>query len=185
MNKSPLQKRLEAVFLGAIAFVIMLLIGLPILPSASFLKYEPSGAILLFSGIFLGAAGGVISCVIKAFLFFIVGAGNIFGVVSDLLANLAFILPACLVIQKVSGMRGRLIGYIVGTVIGALVMIPVNLVILQLEFGMDVPTILGMMLPAILPFNLLKGVCNSVVYELLGRPLSRVLQKHPQQVPES
>lgn len=179
-EKNVLKDKITAVFFGCTAFVMMLLIGLPVLPSAAFLKYEPSGAVLLLASVLLGLPGGLLACFTKDFLFLMAGAGNIFGVVSDFLATVAFVLPAGALIRNSSGLlRGRLLGYAVGIAVSTLLMIPVNLVILQMEFGMSYDKIMGMMIPAILPFNLLKGLLNVLVFQTLGQPVMKGFARLP------
>lgn len=172
---TQLKRNILAALLGAIAFVVMLLIGVPILPSASFLKYEPSGMIILTATVLLGPAGGVLACLMKDLIFLLVGAGNLFGVTSDFLNTAMFALVAGTIIRRGPTLKNYLAGYLAGVLASTLLMIPVNLVVLQMEFGMAVETIMGMMLPAILPFNLLKGLCNALVFHLAGRPLIRAV----------
>ena len=57
---------------------------------------------------------------------------------------------------------------------------PINLVVLRLELGLMPDAVMAMMIPAILPFNLLKGVLNSVIYFVAGRPLSRSMARYQQ-----
>ena len=71
-------------------------------------------------------------------------------------------------------------GCALGTVLATLAMIPINLVVLRLELGLMPDAVMAMMIPAILPFNLLKGVLNSVIYFVAGRPLSRVMARYQQ-----
>lgn len=173
---TPLRRNIFAALLGAIAFIVMLLVGIPILPSASFLKYEPSGMIILLATVLLGPVGGVTASFMKDFLFLLVGAGNIFGVCSDFVNTTLFALTAGLIIRRGASLQNHLLGYVSAILAATLIMIPVNLVVLQLEFGMAVETIMGMMAPAILPFNLLKGICNGLAYHLLGRIVVNTFQ---------
>lgn len=176
-----LKKDILATLLGTLAFLIMLLVSIPVIPTASFLKYDPSGFLLLLSGALLGPACGVLSCFIKGFLYFITGAGNIFGVTSDFLANIIFIIPTVLVMKRGGGSaKAAAAGCALGTMLATLAMIPINLVVLRLELGMMPDAVMAMMIPAILPFNLLKGVLNSVIYFVAGRPLSRVMVRYGQ-----
>lgn len=174
---SSFQKSLYTAMLGALAFVVMLLVSIPILPSAPFLRYEPSGVVILMATVLLGPGYGAMACIVKDLLYFLVGAGNIFGVTSDFINTCCFALVAGLVLRHANGLPTQLVGYVAGVLASVLLMIPVNLVVLQLEFGMTTETILGMMIPAILPFNLIKGVCNALVYHLLGRLVLRSLGK--------
>lgn len=178
---STLKKDILATLLGTLAFLIMLLVSIPVIPTASFLKYDPSGFLLLLSGALLGPACGVLSCFIKGFLYFITGAGNIFGVTSDFLANIIFIIPTVLVMKRGGGStKAAAVGCALGTVLATLAMIPINLVVLRLELGLMPDAVMAMMIPAILPFNLLKGVLNSVIYFVAGRPLSRIMARYQQ-----
>lgn len=178
---STLKKDILATLLGTLAFLIMLLVSIPVIPTASFLKYDPSGFLLLLSGALLGPACGVLSCFIKGFLYFITGAGNIFGVTSDFLANIIFIIPTVLVMKRGGGStKAAAAGCALGTVLATLAMIPINLVVLRLELGLMPDAVMAMMIPAILPFNLLKGVLNSVIYFVADRPLSRVMARYQQ-----
>ncbi|MGI6402802.1 MAG: ECF transporter S component [Oscillospiraceae bacterium] len=175
---TTLRRNTTAALFGATAFVVMFMFGIPLLPSAAFLKYEPSGMIILTSTVLLGPVGGVFACFLKDAVFMLVGGGNIFGVTSDFINTAVYALAAGMVIRRGSTLKNHLLGYLVGTLAGTLVMIPVNLVILQLEFGMTPEAIMGMMLPAILPFNVLKGLCNGLVYHLAGRPILKILKAH-------
>ena len=64
--------------------------------------------------------------------------------------------------------------------LATLAMIPINLVVLRLELGLMPDAVMAMMIPAILPFNLLKGVLNSAIYFVAGRPLGRVMARYQQ-----
>ena len=157
--------------LGALAFMIMLLIGLPILPGASFLKYEPSGVVILAAAFLLGPVGGAAACVVKDLLFLLLGAGNIFGVSSDFINTSVFAITAALLLRKSATLSHNIGAYTVAAIISTAVMIPANLIILPLEFGMTIESVLNMMLPAILPFNLLKAALNSIIFQILRKRL--------------
>ncbi len=175
---TSLRRNTTAALFGATAFVVMMMFGVPLLPSVPFLKYEPSGMIILTATVLLGPVGGIFACFLKDAVFLLVGAGNIFGVTSDFINTAVYALAAGLIIRRASTVQNHLLGYLAGTLAGTLVMIPVNLLVLQLEFGMTPEAIMGMMLPAILPFNLLKGLCNGLVFHLAGRPILKVLKVH-------
>jgi len=175
-NMTNLRRNTTAALFGAIAFVVMFVCGIPLLPNAPFLKYEPSGMMILTATVLLGPAGGVLACFLKDVMCMLIAGSNIFGVTSDFINTTVFALVAGMIIRRGAGLQNHLFGYLAGTIAGTLVMIPVNLVVLQLEFGMTPEAIMGLMLPAILPFNLLKGLCNGLLYHLAGRPISKVLK---------
>lgn len=175
-----LKKQLIAVFFGVIAFILMILTGIPVLPAAGFLKYDPGAAILLLSGMLFGARYGIYSCFVKDFLFFILGIGNIFGVTSDFISNVAYVVPAVFIINKLFKERvlwKETVALVVAVMISTLIMLPTNLVILKLEFGKPLTETASMFMPIIIPFNLIKGVLNSLLYLLLLRRFIPLLQR--------
>ena len=89
-----LKKKILLALFGTLAFLIMRILEIPIIPFAAYLKYEPSGAFILTAGLLFGPAGALWACMIQSFLFFLLGGGNIFGVASDLISTVALACPA-------------------------------------------------------------------------------------------
>ena len=173
---SGLKRNVTIALLGALAVLTMKFLGVPIIPFASYLKYEPSGVFLLIAGYFFGPAGAFITCLLKEVLVFFMGGGNIYGIVSDFLASASM---ACIVaaIGYGQGTKKRWIaGCVAGTIVSTLLMIPANYVILYFEFGMPASAVTASMV-GIIPFNLLKGILNALLFLLLQKPLKRAFQE--------
>ena len=58
-----------------------------------------------------------------------------------------------------------------------MIMVLWNLLLSPLYLGTDRATVAAMLVPAIIPFNVLKGVINSVVVMLIYKPIVRALRK--------
>ena len=58
------------------------------------------------------------------------------------------------------------------------VMIPLNLVFTGIFMGTGVKTVVSMLIPAIIPFNLAKATINAVVTFAVFTPISQVLKKY-------
>jgi riboflavin transporter FmnP len=58
-----------------------------------------------------------------------------------------------------------------------LVMIPLNLIFTVRFMGVPKEAVIDMLLPTIIPFNLLKGIIHSVVVVALYPALMRILKK--------
>ena len=70
-----------------------------------------------------------------------------------------------------------LISLIVGGLCATVAMIPANLIVTPLFLNASTEQVIGMILPVLLPFNLLKMVINTVIVYLLYKRLSPFLHK--------
>ena len=193
----PLQKQIFSAFLAAIALVCMMTLGIRLIPAASYLKYEPSGAVILLCGLLMGPAAGFECALVKNVLYFLIHGGNPYGHLSDFLMTSVFTLvvtgllygnaaltnaasakaaasgsasaKAAPANAAPSGIR-EIICCAAGCAAAVLFAIPMNYVILRLQFGMA-PAAVTASLVYIIPFNLLKTVLNSVAALLLHRPV--------------
>ena len=59
--------------------------------------------------------------------------------------------------------KGAILGVILGTLAMTLVMIPANLLITPLYLGVGKDIVARMILPAIVPFNLIKGAISGLI----------------------
>jgi riboflavin transporter len=53
----------------------------------------------------------------------------------------------------------------------SLFMIPMNMIIVPLEFGVSFEQVSALLLPVYIPFNLIKGLFNTVLFVLLWSAL--------------
>lgn len=182
--------------LGALAFLVMLFeISLPFAPS--FYKLGFDEVVVLIGGFALGPWAAVCIEALKIALNLLIGGTMTMGVgeVTNFLIGLAFVLPATVIYQQNKTRKSALIGLIAGTismtVIGGLlnyfVMLPAYAFFMDypmdkiIEFGHLVnPSInglLGLVLLATTPFNLLKGILVSAVVFLCYKKVSPVIKK--------
>ena len=54
---TPLKRMVFIALLASIAMLCMLCFGISVIPGATYLKYEPSGGVILLCGLLLGPAG--------------------------------------------------------------------------------------------------------------------------------
>src|SRR2546425_3627201 len=158
--------------LAAIAYLLMVAVKFPIIPGAQFLKYDPSDAAGLVAGVLYGPAAGVMVVAIKDLLFL---ARNPFGIAADFTAAATFVGVTSWIYLRGSGTTAPRLLWAAAFGIAArvLVMIPVNFVILRLQFGMPPERVAGLLLPAIVPFNGLKGLMNAALAFTVAMPLVR------------
>jgi len=160
--------------LGAMSFILMATFSIPIIPQATFLRFEPSEIPAIFATAVLGPVAGVAVCAVKNVLYFMFRAKSLFGPASDFMASSCLVFVIGIIYQKFPSTGGFLMACSLGTIARVLMMIPINLVILWLQFGMNSTQVMAMMWPAIIPFNLAKSVINSLgAFVLLEAVLRR------------
>lgn len=94
-----------------------------------------------------------------------------------MIATGTFVLVAGFLYQKHKTKKGALIALLCGVVAWGLIMMPANLIITPIFTGMPVEAIRGILLPIILPFNLIKAGINAVVTFLVYKSVSPLLHR--------
>jgi riboflavin transporter FmnP len=72
---------------------------------------------------------------------------------------------------------GAVIGLVAGTIAMAAIMVPTNLIIQPAFYGTPVEVVKPLLLPFIVPFNLIKAGINCTVTFVLYKPLRKFLIK--------
>lgn len=178
MKKKISTKQITSLgLLGAVAFLMMSAFSIPLIPGAQFLRFEPSEIPVLVASATFGPIAGVMTNLIKDILYFMFRAKGIFGPLSDFLITSVFAFVVGWIYRKKPDSKGLIFACIVGTIARTIVMIPVNCVILPLQFGYGVDQVLQMMPYALIPFNLAKAVINSFGTVMLYHPLIKRIPK--------
>jgi riboflavin transporter len=153
----------QVAILGAIAFVCMYFdFPLPFFPP--FLKYDPSEVPALIATFAIGPAAGVAVEVLKALLIQMLRSGTVggpFGVFMNLLAGVAMVAIAGRYYLVEHTKRGAVKALLFGVLAMTGVMIAANVLLTPIFFGIPRDQVVALVLPALLPFNLLKGLMSS------------------------
>ena len=104
-------------------------------------------------------------------------SSGIYGIIMHIIATGTFVLVAGFLYQKHKTKKGALIALLCGVVAWGLIMMPANLIITPIFTGMPVEAIRGILLPIILPFNLIKAGINAVVTFLVYKSVSPLLHR--------
>lgn len=148
--------------LGGMAFILMGTFSIPILPAAPYLRFEPGEIPGIIAACLMGPWAGVMVNAVKDILYFFLRARSIFGPIGDFVATASFAFIMGLIYYNFRSNRGFIIAAVAASIGRVLVMIPANLIILGLQFGMSPMEVMDIMLPVIVPFNLIKSSINSV-----------------------
>lgn len=151
--------------LGAIAFSFMYF-DFPLPPFPAFLRYDPSEVPALIATFALGPLAGISVEMVKALLIQLLRPGAVggpFGVFMNLLAGITLVGVAGGYYLIEHTKRGAVKALVFGVLAMTGVMIGANIALTPVFFGIPRPQVIALVLPALLPFNLLKGLMSALV----------------------
>lgn len=174
-------KRLATLaMLSALAYVAMLLSKMlpPFIPAVPFLDYDPKHIIVAISGFVFGPLAAFSVAFVASFLEMItVSHTSWIGLIMNVLATSAYACTAALVYKKKHDFKGAVIGLVLGSLVMAAVMVVWNILLTPLFMKVPRDVVLGLILPGILPFNLIQAGLNTGLTLLLYKPLVTALRK--------
>ena len=159
----------------AVAAIATLFLEFPILPGVTFLKYDPSAIVALVAGFAFGPSTGALVSILP-YLVHLATQSGIYGAFMAIVATISLVLPASIVYQRNTSFRGAIIGMAIGAVVCLATVIIANIIVTPLYMGAPRETVIGMIVPVLLPFNVLKIAINCVITALVYKPLSKALQ---------
>lgn len=178
MKASATTRKLTTMaMLTALSIVLVTFIHFPIFPAAVFLEYDP-GDIPIFIGTFLfGPAAGIgVSLVVSVVQGTTVSsAAGIVGIIMNVLSTSSFALVAGNIYRRRRTQGGAVMALGAGVLTMTAVMVLCNLILTPLYTGTPVEAVVAMLLPVIIPFNLIKAGINGLVTYLVYKPIARVV----------
>lgn len=175
MKRSSVKKIVLLAMLAAISYLIMSLVRIPVV---LFLKYEPKDVVITIGGFLFGPmASFVVSLVVSLLEMVTVSDTGPIGCVMNLLSTCSFACTAAFIYKRKHTLNGAISGLAAGSVLMIITMLLWNWLITPWYMGVDRATVESMLLPAFLPFNLLKAGLNSALTLSLYKPLVTALRK--------
>lgn len=159
----------------AMAYVVTMVVRIPVV---LFLKYEPKDVILTIGGFLMGPLASAAMSVVVSFVeMFTISDTGIIGFVMNVLSSCSFACTAALIYKKKHTLKGAVLGLVSACGVMAVVMLLWNYFITPLYMGYPREAVAELLLPAFLPFNLLKGGLNAAITMLLYKPVVTALRK--------
>jgi len=168
MKKFTVKAFVTIGMLSGVAYVLMLL-NFPLPGFPTWLKIDFSDIPALIGAMIMGPAAGILIELIKNLLD-LISTGSETGVpvghIANFVTGICFILPTYFVYLKIKTTKGLTIALAAASVITALVMSVLNYFVFIPMYGYFLNFHLPneVVVQAILPFNLLKGILISVVF---------------------
>ncbi|MBQ9938376.1 MAG: ECF transporter S component [Oscillospiraceae bacterium] len=194
-NKTNFSKQLRTLtataMLSAIAVVLVYLIHFPLIPAAAFLEYDPADVPIFFVALVFGPwwALGMTAVVSIVQGFTVSATSGVVGLIMHFIATGSFAVITGFVsgsykksetaaMIKQPSLTKVIVAFSIGVLTMTILMAGMNLIFIPIFNGTPVDAVLQMLIPIIIPFNLLKSIINAVVafllYAALRKPLANL-----------
>lgn len=179
MKKVDVLKLCMLGMLAAISIIMAYFIRFPLFPSASFLEYDMADVPILIAAFLYGPVSGVVLTVIVSVIqgITVSTAGGVIGILMHIIATSAFVIVAGNIVKRKQSLPAVLTALLSGSIAMTVVMIPLNLILTPIHNGMPVSGVIDMLIPVLIPFNLMKALINASITFMLYKGLGFLFQK--------
>lgn len=160
--------------LCAVAYIAVAVCRIPV---ALFLSYEPKDVIIAIAGFIFGPLTSFVISVIVSFIEMVtISSTGPWGFFMNMLSSCAFACTAAYIYKKKRTLFGAAVGLLSGTAVMCALMILWNYLITPIYMNVPREQIVSLLVPAFLPFNLLKGFLNTAFTLIVYKPLVKALR---------
>lgn len=149
-------------------------IEFPLLPGVTWLKFDASNMPAMVAGFAYGPAGGVAVGIVTAIIHGLLMA-DFTGALMNILVVTCFVLPATLIYKKKRTYKFAIIGLVFSIIAGVIGSIIGNLLLTPSWLGVPFDAVVALIIPVLIPFNLLKGLLNSVITLIVYKSISNII----------
>ena len=175
MNYSNTKKLTTIGMMCAIAYAVMAVGRIPIV---LFLSYDPKDIIIVIGGFIFGPLTSfTISFIVSLVEMVTVSDTGFIGCVMNILSSCSFACTAAYIYKKRHTLKGAVAGLLIGLIFMTLVMLLWNYLVTPIYMGYPREAVAELLIPAILPFNLLKGGINVAITLLIYKRVVTALRK--------
>lgn len=175
MNISKTKKLSTIGMLCAIAYVLAVVGRIPLV---LFLKYDPKDIIIAISGLIFGPLTSfLIALVVSLVEMVTISENGIIGCSMNIISSCSFACTAAFIYKRKHKLSGALFGLFCGCSCQVVVMMLWNYLIAPIYMGYPREAIVELLIPAFLPFNLIKGGLNAAITMLLYKPIVTALRR--------
>ncbi len=148
------------------------------IPLVLFLKYDPKDVIIVIGGFIFGPLTSfAITIIVSIVQMFTISGTGILGCFMNIISSCSFACTAAFIYKRKHRLSGALFGLFCGCGCQAVVMMLWNYLIAPIYMGYPREAIVELLIPAFLPFNLIKGGLNAAITMLLYKPIVTALRR--------
>ena len=143
-----------------------------------FLTYEPKDVVLTIGAFLFGPVAGLIMSLVVCLVEMItVSSTGPIGLLMNFLSSAVFVGVASVIYYRKKTMSRAVAGLIAAVLSMTAVMLLWNYIVTPLYMGVPREQVVGMLLPLLLPFNLIKASLNAALVLLLYKGAATALRK--------
>ena len=147
-------------------------------PLVLFLKYDPKDAVIAAGGLVLGPLAALaVTLAVSLAEMLTISENGVLGWMMNVISSCAFACPAAYVYGKRRRLSGALGGLLGGWGCQVAVMMLWNYLVAPVYMGYSREAVAQLLLPAFLPFNVIKGGLNAGIALLLYKPVVTALRR--------
>ncbi|MDE6949996.1 MAG: ECF transporter S component [Lachnospiraceae bacterium] len=147
------------------------------IPLVLFLKYDPKDIIIAIGGLIFGPLTSFyVALIVSLVEMFTISENGILGFLMNVISSCSFACTAAFVYKKKCKLSGAIIGLFCGWGCMVLVMLLWNYLITPIYMGYPREAVVELLIPAFLPFNLIKGGLNAAITMVLYKPIVAALR---------
>lgn len=175
MKNDRIKTITAAAMLSAMAYAAVCVGRVPVV---LFLKYDPKDIIIALGGLLWGPCTVLrVSAAVSLLEMVTISENGVLGCVMNILSTCSFALPAALLFRRDRSRRGLALGLLAGGAAMVLTMLLWNYLVTPVYMGCPREEVAKLLLPAFLPFNLLKAGLNGAGTLLLAVPAEKALSR--------
>lgn len=175
MNIDKTKKLTTTGMLCALAYTAVVFGRVPLV---LFLKYDPKDVIIVIGGLIFGPLTAfTITIIVSIVQMLTISGTGLFGCIMNMISSCSFACTTAFIYQKKRRLSGAMLGLLCGVGCQAAVMMLWNYLIAPIYMGYPREAVAELLLPAFLPFNLVKGGLNAAITMLLYKPAVTALRR--------
>ncbi|MDR1570168.1 MAG: ECF transporter S component [Oscillospiraceae bacterium] len=161
---SDIQRLTTMGMLSAIGIVLAVTIHFTLLPGGP-IKYDPADVPIFIGALMYGPLAGLfMTIVICAVEMLIASTSGLAGMIMHIAATgIAAIVIGCIYRAPRLNRKWAILSIACGALAMTMLMIPLNLIVTPWFYGVPVSAVVGMLLPLIIPANLIKAGVNGII----------------------
>lgn len=170
--------------LCALAAIVNMLAVFPLVPAVPWLTYDPKDVVIVIGGFIYGPGASFIMSAICSVLEIMIKGGGPIDVLMNMISTCAFACSGAYIYKKNRTKKGAMIGLAAGIMITTICMTIWNYIVTPIYYRMPREAVVALLVPGIIPFNLLKTGLNAGITLLLYKSVVTVL-RHTHMVEDS
>lgn len=147
-------------------------------PVVLFLKYDPKDVIIVITGFLFGPTASFSAALIVSFAEMLtISENGVLGLIMNVISSCSFACTAAFIYKRRRGPLRAFTGLLCGWGLMVVAMMFWNYLVAPIYMGYPREAVVKLLLPAFLPFNLLKGGLNTAITMLVYRPVITALHR--------